>query len=209
MQKNTLNDDLIIEKDDKSQNFFQIDLLKAIMIAFVVLDHALAYSRIFGIGYQLWERISIPVFLIILGFNMGKSFAREGDVSLRNLYSLSYFKKKFWRFIFPYIIFYIISTSIGFVIYGAYFPETFNENWIVEYIVFQKSLLEGPGNWFIPVLIQSILLLPLLYYLFSKKPILTLIACFVIEICMHLFLTFYIGPITSIDDFIREIPFTS
>ncbi len=207
MQDNLLNDDVVIEQENKSKNLFQIDLLKAIMIAFVVLDHSLAYSQIFGIGYQLWERMSIPVFLVILGFNMGKSFAREGDASLKKLYSLSYFKKKFWRFIFPYIIFYIISTIIGFIIYGAYFPETLNENWFLEYIVFQKSLLEGPGNWFIPVLIQSILLLPLLYYLFSKKPILTLILCFLIEICMHLFLFFYIGPITGIDDILRELPF--
>ncbi len=207
MQDNRLNDNLVIEQENKSKNFFQIDFLKAIMIAFVVLDHALAYSPIFGVGYQLWERMSIPVFLIILGFNMGKSFAREGDASLKKLYSISYFKKKFWRFIFPYIIFYIVSTSIGFIIYGAYFPETFSENWFLEYIVFQKSLLEGPGNWFIPVLIQSILLLPLLYYLFSKKPILTLILCFLIEFCMHLFLFFYIGPITGIDDILQELMF--
>jgi len=195
------------EEKGENKNFFQIDLLKAIMIAFVIIDHGLGYINRFGLGLELWERMAIPLFLIILGFNMGKSFAREDNRSLKSLYSLSYFKKKFWRFLFPYLVFYIVSTSIGFLIYGTYFPETFYENWFLEYIVFQRSLLEGPGNWFIPVLFQSILIMPLLYYLFTKKPVLSLIMCFIIEICWHLLIFFYIGPITGIDDFMREINF--
>ena len=202
-QINSLN----LEEGKKRKNFFQIDLMKGVMISFVILDHALSS---YGPGFELWERMAIPVFLIILGFNMGKSFKRGGKSSLKELYSLSYFKKKFWRYIFPYIIFYMVSTTIGFIIYAIYgvnFLDTFHENWFVEYILFQKSLLEGPGNWFIPVLFQSILLMPLLYYLFTKKPVLSLIMCFAVEICMHLFLFFYIGPVTSIDVFLQELPF--
>ncbi|TFG17409.1 MAG: acyltransferase [Promethearchaeota archaeon] len=191
----------------ENKNFFQIDLLKAFMIAFVIIDHGFGYTDRSGLGTELWERMAIPFFLIILGFNMGKSFSREDNRSLKSLYSLSYFKKKFWRFLFPYLVFYIVSTSIGFLIYGSYFPETFYENWFLEYIIFQRSLLEGPGNWFIPVLFQSILIMPLLYYLFTKKPVLSLIMCFIIEICWHLLIFFYIGPVTGVDDILREIPF--
>ncbi len=175
MQDNNLITENLIENGKKEGNFFQIDLLKAIMIAFVIIDHAIGYTNYRGLGYELWERMSIPVFLIILGFNMGKSFQRQGDQSLKKLYSWNYFEKKLLRFVFPYLIFYIVSTTMGFIIYGASFPETFADNWVLEYIVLQKSLLEGPGNWFIPILFQSIILIPLLYKLFSKKPILTLI----------------------------------
>jgi len=192
---------------EKNREFFQIDLLKAFMIAFVILDHAMAYTFRYGLGLELWERMSIPMFLIILGFNMGKSFARKGEQSLKELYSRDYFKKKIWRYIFPYVILYIGSTLLGLILYEKNFPNTFNENWILEYVIFQKTLLEGPGNWFIPVLFQSIILVPLLYKLFSKWPKLTLTACFIIELCMHLFLFFYIGPRTSYDDFQRELYF--
>jgi len=58
-----------IEIERTRENLFQIDLLKAFMIAFVILDHAMAYTNRFGMGLQLWERMSIPMFLIILGFN--------------------------------------------------------------------------------------------------------------------------------------------
>ena len=204
-------DDFIDERNTSTKKsrkyFFQIDLLKAFMIAFVIIDHALGYTYHSGLGLELWERMSIPVFLIILGFNWGNSFKKEGKTKLSELYSLSYFKKKFWRFVFPYLIFYLVSTTIGFIIYNASFPETFSDNWIVDYIIFQRSLLEGPGNWFIPILFQSIFLIPLLYWLFQRIPKISLILCFVIEICMNLFLFFYIGPIITIEDRLNEIRF--
>ena len=206
-ERNNLLDepDDSIKKDTK--NFFQVDFLKTFMIAFVIIDHAFGYTNHQGIGFELWERMAIPVFLIIMGFNMGNSFEKKGDVFLKELYSWDYFKRKLWRFAFPYFIFYIVSTSIGFILFGANFPDTFSENWFLEYIIYQKSLLEGPGNWFIPIVFQSILVLPLLYKLFSKLPKVTLILCFIIEICMHLFLFFYNGELLTMDEWIREMPF--
>lgn len=191
----------------EGKRFFQVDLLKALMILLVIIDHSIAYANLYGKGFELWERIAIPMFLIIMGFNMGKSFAREGNKSLRELYSWNYFKKKFWRYVYPYIILYIIGTIFGFILYGATFPDTFNKNWFLEYIVFQKSLLEGPGNWFIPVLFQSILIMPLLYKAFSKYPKLSLILCFIIEFFWHLVIFFVIGEVSSLEDLLLEINF--
>ncbi|MFW9897483.1 MAG: acyltransferase family protein [Candidatus Thorarchaeota archaeon] len=207
-----MDDDNLVSEDIndleiKQRNFFQIDLLKAFMIAFVIFDHAVAYSNRFGNGFELWERMAIPFFMIIMGFNAGNSFASQEKDTLKHLYTINYFKRKFWRFIFPYLVFYLISTIIGFVLFRENFPDTFKKDWILEYIVFQKTLFEFPGGWFIPILFQSIFLLPLLYKAFSKFPILSLIACFVIEFFMHLFLFYHIGPITSAADWQREIRF--
>ena len=204
--------DIVIEiPDDEikrdTSSFFQVDFLKTFAIAFVIIDHSVLRVLLWGAGAELWERMSIPVFLIILGFNMGNSFAKRGDQYLSELYSWAYFKRKFWRFIFPYIILYIVSTTAGFIIYEENFTDTFNDNWFLEYIVYQKTLFEGPGNWFIPVLFQSILLLPLLYKLFSVVPRLSLILCFIIEICFHLFLFAFVGELNSYEDWLIEINF--
>ena len=207
MTENNLTIEKTVEIEKHEGNYFQVDLLKAFMIAFVILDHALGYTSKWGFGLELWERMSIPIFLIVMGFNMGKSFKRGNQKTLKELYSLDYFKKKFWRFVFPYLIFYIISTTVGFLIYGASFPDTFYDDWVLNYIIFQRSLLEGPGNWFIPILFQSIFLIPFLYWCFSKWPKASLITCFVIEIAMHLFVFVYVGPIYSIEDFLIEIYF--
>ena len=54
--------------------FFQLDVLKAIAIAFVVMDHSLYWDVKAAMGSLFWERLSIPFFLIIMGFNMAYSF---------------------------------------------------------------------------------------------------------------------------------------
>lgn len=204
-------DNVIEIPDDEikrdTSNFFQVDFLKTFAIAFVIIDHSVLRVLLWGAGAELWERMSIPIFLIILGFNMGNSFARKGHQYLSELYSWEYFKRKFWRFIFPYIILYIVSTTAGFIIYEENFTDTFNDNWFLEYIVYQKTLFEGPGNWFIPVLFQSILLLPLMYKIFSVVPRLSLILCFIIEICFHLFLFAFVGKLNSMEDWLIEINF--
>ena len=208
----TIESNIVIEspKDEinrGSSSFFQIDFLKAFMIAFVIIDHSVLSIPIHGTGRELWERMAIPVFLVILGFNAGNSFARNGDQSLSELYSWKYFKKKFWRFIFPYIILYIVSTMAGFIIYEEAFPDQFTEDWILNYILYQKALFEGPGNWFIPILFQSILILPLIYKLFSVVPRLSLILCFAIEISFHLLIFEIIGVPTSLEEWLFEIYF--
>ena len=78
----------------RKTSFFQIDFLKASMIFLVIFDHMVSWNIKSDIGVALWERISIPVFLVILGFNMGHSFRGQGELSLRQLYSWRYFKKK-------------------------------------------------------------------------------------------------------------------
>jgi peptidoglycan/LPS O-acetylase OafA/YrhL len=191
-------------QEKNGKNFFQIDILKAIMICFVIFDHAVHSTLRFRWGAELWERMAIPVFLIIMGFNMGKSFKRKGNASLKELYSRSYFKSKFWRYIFPFLIFYTISTIIGFVIYGPTFLDQFQ---IMDNVFLGLSPFLGPGNWFIPVLFGSILIMPLLYYCFNKKPKLTLILCFVIEILMHLLAFFVVGEISSLEEWEIELYF--
>jgi surface polysaccharide O-acyltransferase-like enzyme len=56
----------------KDKNYFQVDILKALMIFLVIFDHTIPWSIKDNLGVSLWERISIPVFMVILGFNFGK-----------------------------------------------------------------------------------------------------------------------------------------
>ena len=173
----------------RKTHFFQIDLLKAIMIFLVIFDHFVSWNIKREIGVALWERISIPVFLVILGFNMGKSFEAEGETSLRKLYSYHYFKKKILRYVIPFLILYAASTFIGLLMYNfnfeaMYYGQYYPDHGIINLFYFILPFW-GPGNWFIPVLFQSILVLPLLYWGFKRKPILSLIVTFIIEIAMQ------------------------
>ncbi len=204
--KKQVNEVVLVETEkeplvETGDNYFQVDFLKAAMIFLVIFDHIVSWSIKSYIAVTFWERISIPVFLVILGFNMGHSFQRSEDQTLKGLYSRSYFKRKVLRYIVPFLILYAASTFIGLFMYGfditamwygQYYPDHGFINLFIGILPFW-----GPGNWFIPVLLQSIIFLPLLYIAFKKKPILTLIACFVVEIVTQLLVFFFIGEITS------------
>jgi len=190
--------------ETNESHYFQIDILKAIMIFLVIFDHMVDWSVKSQIAAEYWERISIPVFLVIMGFNMGLSFKRSGATTLKDLYSKTYFKKKVVRYIVPFLVLYIISTIVGLFVYNFNFTELLNRQYYPHSgplnLFTGIFLFWGPGSWFIPVILQSILIIPLIYRGFMKKPTLTLILCFVIEIVMQVTLFAIVGqPSSSLD----------
>ncbi|MHA2118308.1 MAG: acyltransferase family protein, partial [Candidatus Thorarchaeota archaeon] len=173
----------------KRVKYWQIDALKAFAIALVVLDHSLTWDLKSLIGGVFWERTAIPIFMIVMGFNIGLSFKDKGSTTLRELYSRAYFKNKIERYVFPFILLYL-----GSLILGLYFNSfTWNEYTLIGWLPFW-----GPGNWFIPVLFSSILILPLVYRGYISYPKLTVFLCFMSEILLQLFL-FYNAPLQLVD----------
>ncbi len=163
--------------NEKRPYFFQLDVLKAIAIAFVVMDHSLTWEVKGLMGSLFWERLSIPFFLMVMGFNMAISFKYSGATSLSELYTWDYFKRKIVRYVLPFFILYI-----GSILMGLYFGFlSFNEYTILGFIPFW-----GPGNWFIPLLFGFIVVAPLVYWIFKKQPILTMLLCFMSEIILQL-----------------------
>ncbi|MHA1932474.1 MAG: acyltransferase family protein [Promethearchaeota archaeon] len=192
------NTDEVKEVTDRGK-YFQIDVLKAVMIFLVIFDHMVSWGIKRDIGVTLWERISIPVFLVIMGFNMGKSFQQKGYISLREFYSWSYFKGKIKRFIVPFLILYGFSTLIGSVLYQFNIITMYQVQYSPQHGFIQLFTVIlpfwGPGNWFIPVIFGFIIVFPLIYWAFTKKPKLTLILCFSVEIAMQLIVFFSIGDL--------------
>ena len=183
------------------ERYFQVDFLKAIMIFLVIFDHTIPWTVKGVMGVALWERISIPVFLVIMGFNMGLSFRRKGETSLKKLYSANYFKGKFWRFLYPYLILYVLTTLFGLIVYDFNFSAIIDNHLFPHFMALNLLIgilpFWGPGNWFIPVIFGTILIIPLLYKGFSGKlqwRILTLTLCYLIELSLQLGIFFTFGP---------------
>ncbi len=160
----------------KRPYYFQLDALKAIAIAFVIMDHSLTWEIKGAMGSLFWERLSIPFFLIVMGFNMAYSFKYSGASTLRELYSWEYFKRKFKRYVVPFAVLYVGSILVGMAT-GLW---TFNEYTLLGTLPFW-----GPGNWFIAVLFGSIVVFPITYWLFKKRPVLTITLCFLGEIILQ------------------------
>jgi hypothetical protein len=190
------------ELKESETRFFQIDILKAIMIFLVIFDHTVPWALKSTMGVALWERISIPVFLVIMGFNMGKSFRQSGETSLRKLYSWKYVKKKFWRYLFPFLILYGLSTFIGLAINGFDLSALtqFEYRFDLWHLIIGILPFYGPGNWFLPVVFWSILIMPLLYKGFSGKKywsIISLGLCYIVELAVRATILFVVIPNVS------------
>jgi hypothetical protein len=184
------------EEGKKHRNYFQVDILKTLMIFLVIFDHTIPWSIKDNLGVALWERISIPVFMVILGFNFGKSFQSKKTPILESYYTREYFWSKIFRFIIPFLILYIVSTIIGGFIYGFNIDLIKAGQWAIpggsRYNDLNLLLgilpFWGPGNWFIPVIFGAIIILPWLYKGFSEsksRAVYTLILCFIIEIIVQ------------------------
>ncbi|MHA1519167.1 MAG: acyltransferase family protein [Promethearchaeota archaeon] len=185
--------ELTIQKPNlPTKRYFQIDVLKTVMMALVIMDHSFTHAFLHDYASPFWERISIPVLMVIMGFNTVISYnASEAaighNLGLRELYSWAYFKKKIERFLIPYITLYIIHYVL-LVILTRYAPPTI-DNFPYESVIFQYygfTPFWGPGMWFIPVMLSSILVLPILYYCFRRLPVITFLATFGIEFGMQL-----------------------
>ncbi len=189
VSQESFNDTIEEEIKEKRPYYFQLDVLKAIAIAFVVMDHSLTWEIKGSMENIFWERLSIPFFLIVMGFNMGLSFKHRGTVHLKDLYTREYFSRKVVRYVFPFLVLYM-----GSILLGIYFHHL---EWN-EYILLGFLPFWGPGNWFIPLLFGSILVFPLVYWAFNKQPELTVVLCFLSEIIMQgIMYVFYPYPIES------------
>jgi peptidoglycan/LPS O-acetylase OafA/YrhL len=184
-------------ENHKRPYYFQLDVLKAIAIAFVVMDHSLTWGVKSSIGSLFWERLSIPFFLIVMGLNMAISFKSSAATSLRDFYTREYFKRKIVRYVLPFLVLYM-----GSIFLGLYFGFlSFNEYTLLGFLPFW-----GPGNWFIPLLFGFIIVFPLVYWAFKKQPILTMILCFMSEIILQLIMYLWL-PVpfnSSLDAFLTS-----
>ncbi|WP_266205550.1 acyltransferase family protein [Pontibacter kalidii] len=159
------------------QHLQQIDVVKGVAIVAVLLLHSLTRKELeehYAI-FHIWQ--AVPLFLVVMGLNLGLS-TRNKTQHLQQLYTRRYFTKKAARILVPFIIIFLLSILVGLLwewlqgervlAFGAY-------TWVGVLPV------TGRGNYFITMLLQSVLLLPLIGYGFSRKPLLTTLVLVLLE----------------------------
>ena len=129
---------------DETKYYLQIDLLKGFAIISVLIMHSfdivtgttglstLIVSSslnsasfiqmnpisLFGLiqtikVLSLWQ--AIPLFFVMMGITLGMSFKRHNYFSLKETYSKTYFRSRFIRLYFPYVILFVISLILALV----------------------------------------------------------------------------------------------
>lgn len=132
-----------------------------------------------GAPFTIWQ--AVPVFIIIAGYTNTRSYLRNGVLKLHKCYEFSILFHRFKRILRPFI--YIFVAEIILLSYLS------GRNFDVKGIIF--LFLEGgvgPGSYFVPIIIQHLLILPILYYLALRNPNYMLIISFALSLAFEIVL---------------------
>lgn len=160
------------------QHYQQIDVAKGLAIISVILLHSLELSfrqsayAAFHIGQ------AVPLFMILMGLNQGLINMRR-PIPFSDLYSRLYFARRIDRLLVPLLIAYVASFLAGII---WLWLKGQNKIDFDLYSLIGRLPVSGPGNYFVTLVLQSILLLPLIGYCFQRRPVLAVVSLVIGEI---------------------------
>jgi hypothetical protein len=161
-----------------------------------IFTHWITYSAL--ITQQV-----IPIFIIIMSFNLSLALQRRTYSTLKQYYSLIEMKKKFRRYFIPYIFIFLISLIFGLIFYLM-------KNRQILYLNFRLFMgylpINGPGNYFIALILQMILFFPLLFIFYKYNRNICLIVGFLLAFLCEIFNNFGINGIWYYDSLVRFFP---
>lgn len=163
---------------NKNTRSVNIDVLKGLAIISVILLHTYDGFLLLGIGAPLHIWQAVPVFMILQGYNNTNSYLRRGFRELEDFLNIKYFMKKFNRLLFPYIVFFILQTIFLKITDPVYFSSI---------SIIERFLTggRGPGSYFVPLSIQTQLLLPLIFLFMKKNTEVRLAIVFLISVLLE------------------------
>jgi len=148
---------------------FRIDVIKAVAVISVIIIHSMPLALHFSMFSLFHVMQAVPLFYVLLGYNAGLGKPK----SIKQFY-----KKRVGRVILPFLIIFLCSVCLGLLVDGNIY---FGWLTLIGYLPFT-----GPGNYFISVLFQFILITPFLVYLFNKSPKLLFIGCVLLSLVFEL-----------------------
>lgn len=175
------------KKTPQRVHFTQIDILKGLAIIAVILMHTYNNDLLFAIGapFYIWQ--AVPVFLLLAAFNNACALSSARKTTLVQSYDLTILFHRLKRLADPYVIVWIFQLLVVLFVLASKIdiplqnPNHFFYNGINAVFNFLSGT-NGPGNYFIPLIVQLILLVPLFYWLALRSPNLMLAVAFVLDL---------------------------
>ncbi|HEX8067700.1 MAG TPA: acyltransferase [Thermoleophilaceae bacterium] len=155
----------------------QIDLIKGAAVLGVIALHGLHGDELHDAWSALHFGQAVPLFLVLMATNAASSLGRRGDPPLRALWSRSYLAGRVERLVVPFAAVWLASLAIGIVHGGLHFgPLT----------AVGVVPLSGPGNYFVTIAFEFVLVFPVLLWAFRRAPLLTIAGCFAVDVAFEL-----------------------
>lgn len=165
-------------------------------ILFKPFTHWITFSALF-------TQQTVPLFLIIMSFNLCLAGYRRGYSELKDYYSKNEISRKMRRYFVPFFITFCFILFVGAVISLSAQKQILYLNYrlLLGYVP-----IDGPGNYFISLMIQAVVFFPLLYIFFKFNRILCTISIFGLAFIWEFCNNFGINGIWYSDSIIRFFP---
>lgn len=159
----------------KTGHLTQIDLLKGFAIISVILLHTWPKQilLITGAPFHIWQ--AVPIFILVAGYVSSLSYLRHGTLRLCQAYNISLLVRRFKRILIPFVIVFFVEIVLMYFL---------SNNGITTKDIISSFITGGygPGSYFIPIIIQHILVLPVLYILAKRNPKYFLVITFLLSL---------------------------
>ena len=176
-----------------AQRNYLLDMLKTIAITAVLIIHTIvAYKEAVSIFDPLLTAVAVPVFIII------SAFLRAGKIEkikVKGAYAAKYMFNSFMSLMLAYAFVVVIELILSFPIYRKNHSLPFDADFFDSVPKFLAWLFTGTvgfGSYYIPIMVQLIVVFPLIYMLFIKNRSFGLIMCFVLNGAYDL-TSYYLG----------------
>ena len=154
-------------------HLLQVDLIKAAAIVAVIVMHSMttkALEQPWG-AFHVWQ--AVPIFIVLLGMNAAQSARRRAPDGFA---LAEYFRSRARRLMSVWIV--VAATIVGgLTTRRADFRWFDLTGWLP---------LNGPGNYFIVIVVEFTLAFPLLWWLWRRSPVGTMVGLFLLELAWHL-----------------------
>lgn len=148
-----------------------LDFYKGICILFVIVTHYdWTDQQRLQFLFPFWIEMAVPVFMVITGYVTAMSYQKYGH-SLRDAYHPREILRKWVRFVAPFVPVFIIEICIAIILK----QETISIFGIVK--TFARGGY-GPGSYYFPIILQTVVIIPLVRIVIKKYHTVGLIGCF-------------------------------
>ena len=169
------------EQNVKNRNNM-LDLLKLIAIALVVTGHSLLpYKDVAVASGPILYALTVPTFLMISAYLRTKKMDKTGA---KGAYEPRYLFMSYMGLIVAYLIVVVFELIVCYPMYKRAGKLPLGAKIFDSVPVFLKWLFTGTfgfGNYFIPLMLELIVFIPLVYLLFKKNRYIGLAACALIN----------------------------
>ncbi len=167
------------ETKEKKKRIDFLDYMKAICVIMVIITHY-EWEDKTSPFFTMLINMAVPVFMIISGYNFAMSNRKKADGELKKMYGWQMIKPKLVRFLVPFATICMIEIILLAIEHKNIHPLR----------IFLLGAY-GPGSYYVPIMLQLLIIFPIIYILVEKNAKLGIIiagsANLIFEICVKVF----------------------